>query len=79
MCMYKVINHAPAFYRARWLAKPHDMFKTRDANTRQREFPAGFPVEVYALNSLYINIFLDVVACIESRYVIRARRVFLVS
>ena len=49
-------NHAPAFYRARWLAKATRQVKTRDAIAWQRKFPVGFPVEVFALNSLFINI-----------------------
>ena len=44
----------------------------------QREFPVGFPVEASALNSLFINIFHGVVACIESRCVIKAKHVLLV-
>ena len=51
------------------------MFKARDAIVWQREFPAGFPAEVSALNSLYINIFHTVVARIESRCVIKAKHV----
>ena len=62
-------NRTPAFYRARWLAK------ARDANVWQREFP----VEVSALNSIFINIFHDVVARIESRCVIKAKHVLLVG
>ena len=50
------------------------MFKARDANVSQREFP----VEVSALNSLYLSIFHDVVARIESRSVIKAKHVLLV-
>ena len=56
----------------------HDMFKACDANVWQREFPVGFPVEVSALNSLFINIFHDVVARIESRCMIKAKHVLLV-
>ena len=40
--------------RADW-PRLHDMFKARDANAWQREFPVGFPVEVSALYSLFIN------------------------
>ena len=58
--------------------KLHDMFKACDANVWQREFPVGFPVEVSALNSIFINIFHDVVACIGSRCVIKAKHVLLV-
>ena len=47
------------------------MFKARDAIAWQREFPVGFPVEVSALNSLFIKIFHDVVVHIESRCVIK--------
>ena len=37
------------------------IFKARDANVWQREFPVGFPVEVSALNSFSIKICHDVV------------------
>ena len=63
--------------RANW-PKLHEVFKTRDANTWQREFPVGFPVEVCALNSLSNNIFHYVVARIEIRCVIKAKHVLLV-
>ena len=49
------------------------MFKTRDANVWQREFPVGFLVEVSALNSLFINIFHDVVVRMQRRCVIKAK------
>ena len=42
------------------------------------EFPVGFPFEVSALNSLFINIFHDIVARIERRCVIKAKHVLLV-
>ena len=58
--------------------KLHDIFKACDANVWQREFPAGFSVAVSALNSLLINIFHDVVACIESRCVTKGKHVLLV-
>ena len=35
--------------------KLHDMFKARVANVWQCAFPVGFPVEVSALNLLFIN------------------------
>ena len=63
--------------RADW-PKLHIMFKTRDANVWQREFLVEFLVEVSALNSLFTNIFHDVIARIESRCVIKAKHVFLV-
>ena len=66
-------THLFSIERADW-PKLHDMFKARDAIAWQREFPVGFPVEVSALNSLFINIFHDAVARIESRYVIKATR-----
>ena len=44
------------------------MFKARGAKAWQHEFPVGFPVRVCASNLLYINLFLDIVARIESRY-----------
>ena len=58
--------------------KLHDMFKACDAKTWQREFPVGSPARVCALNLLLINIFHDVVACIESRCMIKAKHVLLV-
>ena len=75
--MVQITTHLLSIERADW-PKLHDMFKARDANVWQREFPVGFPVEVSALNSLFINIFRDVVARIESRCVIKAKHVFLV-
>ena len=54
------------------------MFKTRDAKAWQCEFPVGFLVKVCASNLLLINIFLDTVARIESRCVIKAKHVLLV-
>ena len=53
-------------------------FALRDANVWQREFPVGFPVEVSALNSLFIRNCHDVFACIESTCVIKAKHVLLV-
>ena len=44
----------------------------------QREFPVGFPVEVSALNSIFINIFHDVVARIEIICLIKGKHVLLV-
>ena len=61
----QTFEHATAFYRAHWLAK------------NQRQFPVGFPVRMCALYLLFINIFHDVVAHIESRCVIEATHVFL--
>ena len=75
-----VINitmHLLSIEHADW-AKLHDMFIVCDAIAWQREFPVGFPVEVSALNSLFINIFHDVVARIESRCMIKAKHVLLV-
>ena len=60
------------------LLKLHEMFKARDAKSWQRLFPVGFPVRVCALNLLFFNIYHDVVACIESRCVIKAKHVLLV-
>ena len=58
--------------RADW-PKLHDIFKAGDSNVWQSKFPEGFPVEVSALNLLFINIFHDVVVRIESRCMIKAR------
>ena len=52
--------------------KLHAMFKARDAKAWQREFTVGFLVAICASNLLLINIFLDIVTCIESGYVIKA-------
>ena len=65
-----ITTHLLSIEHADW-QKLHDMFNARDANVWQSEFPVGFPVEVSALNSIFINIFHDVVACIESRCVIK--------
>ena len=71
-----VTTHLLSIERADW-PKLHDMFKARDVNVWQREFPAGLPVEVSALNSTFINIFHDVVALIESKCVIKAKHVYI--
>ena len=68
--------HMLSIERADW-AKLHNIFKARDTNTWQCEFPVGFPVQVCASNLLLINIFHDVVR-IESRCVIEAKHVLLV-
>ena len=70
-------THMLSIERADW-SKLYDMFKARDANIWQREFPVGFLVELSALNSIFINIFHDVVARTESRCVIKAKHVLLV-
>ena len=75
--MFQVTTHLLSIERADW-PNLHDMFKARDANVWQREFPVGFPVEVSALNSLFIYIFHDVVTRIESKCVIKAKHVLLV-
>ena len=62
--------------RADW-PKLHDIFKARDTNVWQHEFPVGFSVEISALNSIFINILHDVVARIESRCEIQAKHVLL--
>ena len=62
---------------ADWL-KLRDMFKARDAKAWQREFPVEFPLKVCASNLLLINIFLDIVARIESRCMIKAKHVLLI-
>ena len=72
-----ITTHLLSIEWAHW-PKLHDMFKARDAIAWQREFAVGFPVEVSALNSLFINIFHDVVARIEYRCVIKAKHVLLV-
>ena len=72
------LNHPPASIEWADWPKLHDMLKACDANVWQREFPVGFPVEVSALNSLFINIFHDVVARIESKCMIKAKHVLLV-
>ena len=70
-------THLLSIGRADW-PKLHDMFKASDANVWQREFPVGFPIEVSAFNSIFINIFHDVVGRIESRCMIKAKHVLLV-
>ena len=73
--VYSVTTHLFSIERADW-PKLHDMFKARDANVWQRIFPVGYPVEVSASYSFYINIF--VVARIESRFVIKAKHYLVV-
>ena len=73
-----VTTHQLSIQHVDW-PKLHDIFKGRDAKTGQREFPVGFPVEVCALNSLFIYIFHNVVACKESRDVIKAKHVCLIG
>ena len=68
-----VTTHLLSIELADW-PKLHGMFKALDANV----FPVGYPVEVSAFNSLVINICHDIVACIESRYVIKAKHVLMV-
>ena len=74
---YHVTTHLLSIDRADW-PKLHDMFKACDAIIWQREFPLGFRIVVSALNSLFINIFHDVVARTESRCLIKVKHVLLV-
>ena len=67
-----ITTHLLSIERADW-PKLHDMFKARDAKAWQREFPVGFPVRVRASSLLLTNIFLDIVARIESWCVIKAK------
>ena len=50
-------THLLSIERANW-PKLHDMFKARDANVWQRESQVRFPVEISAINSIFINIFM---------------------
>ena len=77
-CFTDLTTHPLSIERAD-RPKLHDMFEARDANVWQREFPVGFPVEVSALNSIFINIFHDVVARIESRCVSGVTHVLIVG
>ena len=72
-----VSTHPLSIKRADW-RKLHGMFKARDAKAWLREFPVEFPVRVCAFNVLLINMFLDIVARIESRCVIKAKHVLFV-
>ena len=63
--------------RADW-PKLYDMFKARDTQAWQREFPVGFSFRVCASNLLLINILLDIVARIVKRCVIKETHVLLV-
>ena len=72
-----ITTHLLSVERADW-PKLHDMFKARDAKAWQRGFPVGFSVTICAPNLLLINIFLHIVARIESRCVIKAKHVLLV-
>ena len=70
-------THLISVERVDW-PKLHDMFKARDAKAWQCEFPLEFPVRVCASNLLLIMIFLDIVARIESKCVMKAKYVLLV-
>ena len=76
MNSYTITTHLLSMERSDW-PKLHDMFKASDAKTWQCKFPVGFPVRVCALNLLFINIFHDVVARIESKCVIEPKHVLL--
>ena len=69
-------THLLSIEHADW-SKLHDMFKARDANTLQRQFPVGFPFRVCALYLLFNNIFHDVVARIEQMRDFKPKHVFL--
>ena len=64
--IYRITTRLHSIECVDW-PKLHDMFKPRDVNIWQRDFPVGFSVEVSALNSLFINIFHDVVARIRKQ------------
>ena len=51
--------------------KLHEMIKADDVNTRQCQFPVGFPVRVCDLNVFFINIIQDAVARIKIKCVIK--------
>ena len=75
--IHVITTHLLSLERNDW-PKLRDMFKARNTNARDREFPVGFPVEVCALNSLFFNVCHNVVARIESRCVIKAKHALLV-
>ena len=75
--VYCVTTHLLSIECADW-PKLHDMLKARDAKAWQCEFPVRFPVRICASNLLSFNIFVDIVARIESRCVIKAKYVLLV-
>ena len=74
---FPITMHLLSIEHADW-PKLLNMFKACDANVWQREFLVGFPFEVSALNSLFINMFHGVAAHIESRCVIKAKHVLLI-
>ena len=74
--VYCGTTHMLSIERADW-PRLHDMFKARDAKAWQGEFPVGFPIRVCALHLLLIDIFLDSVAGIDSRCVIKGKHVLL--
>ena len=67
---FSITTHLLSIERADW-PKLHYMFKARDAKAWQREFP----VWVCASNLLLIDIFLDIVARIKMRCVIKAKHI----
>ena len=77
MTVLSKTTHLLSIEGADW-PRLHNMFKARGVDTWQHEFPVGFPVEVSALNSLFNSIFHDIVARVESKWVIKAKRVLLV-
>ena len=75
--LWRQCNHLLSIERAD-CPKLYDMLKARDVKTLYPYFPVRFPARVCALNLLSINVFLDIVARIESRCVIKAKHILLV-
>ena len=67
---YHLTTHLLYIERVDW-PKRHDMFKAHDANVWQHEIPVVFPVKASAFNSIFRNMFHDIVARTESRCVIK--------
>ena len=76
--LFLVTTHMISIQRVDWTMQ-HEMFKARDAKAWQRKFLVEFSVRFCALNLLFNNIFHDVVSRVESRCVIEAKHVLLVS
>ena len=63
--LYITTTHLLSIERADW-PNLRDTFKARDANLWQHEFPLVFPVEVSALNSISINIFMTLMLILKA-------------
>ena len=68
--------HLLSIKHAEW-PKLHDMFKACDTKTWHCKFLVRFPDRICALHLLCFDITRDIVVCIESRCMIKAKHVLL--